>query len=60
MWDKMFQNADWSQPKADTLGLISVKKEILWLWTKYIKGKCKKYTLNENLSMVMYALVHKL
>jgi hypothetical protein len=24
---------------------------------KYIQGKCKKDTLNENLSMVMYALV---
>jgi hypothetical protein len=24
------------------------------------EGKCKKDTLNENLSMVMYALVHKL
>jgi hypothetical protein len=42
------------------LGLISARKEILWVWTRYIEGKCKKGTLNENLSMAMYALVHKL
>jgi hypothetical protein len=27
---------------------------------KFIQGRCKKYTLNENLSMAMYALIHKL
>jgi hypothetical protein len=42
------------------LGLISVRKKFLWIWTRYIEGKCKKDTLNENLSMVIYALIHKL
>jgi hypothetical protein len=37
-----------------------VQKQILWVWTRYIGGKCKKNTLNENLSMAMYALIHKL
>ncbi len=27
---------------------------------RYIEGKWKKYTLNKNISMVMYALVHTL
>jgi hypothetical protein len=49
-----------SDPRHGALGLISAKKEILWIWTRYIEGKCKKDSLNENLSMVMYALVHKL
>jgi hypothetical protein len=47
-------------PGHGALGLINAKKEILWIWTKYTEGKCKKDTLNENLSMVMYALVHNL
>jgi hypothetical protein len=42
------------------LGLINARKKILWVWTRYIEGKCKKDTLNENLSMAMYALVNKL
>jgi hypothetical protein len=43
-----------------TLGLINVRKEILWEWTRYIKGNAKYIYMNENLSMAMYALVHKL
>jgi len=49
-----------SNPGHGALGLISAKNEILWVWTRYIEGKWKKDTLNENLSMAMYALVHKL
>ncbi len=49
-----------ANPGHGALRLISAKKKILWEQTKYIKGKCKKYALNENLSMAMYALVHKL
>jgi hypothetical protein len=49
-----------SDVRHGALRLISAKKEILWIWTKYIEGKCKEDTLNENLSMVMHALVHKL
>jgi len=47
-------------PGHGELGLISARKKILWVWTRYIEGKCKKYTLNKNITMVMYALVHKL
>ncbi len=47
-------------PRNGALGLINVKKKILLIWTRYIEGKCKKDTLNENLSMAMYALVNKL
>jgi hypothetical protein len=47
-------------PRHGALGLINARKKILLVWTKYIEGKCKKDTLNENLSMAMYALVNKL
>jgi len=54
----------WMQSGSDlrhgALGLISARNEILWILTIYIECKCKKDTLNENLSMAMYALVHKL
>jgi hypothetical protein len=49
-----------SDPGHGALRLINAKNEILWIWTKYIEGKWKKDTLNENLSMAIYALVHKL
>jgi hypothetical protein len=49
-----------SNPALGALGLINARKKILWVWTGYIEGECKKDTLNDNLSMVMYALVHKL
>jgi hypothetical protein len=48
-----------SNPALGALGLINARKKILWVWTGYIEGECKKDTLNENISMVMYALVHK-
>jgi hypothetical protein len=47
-------------PEHGAVGLISAKKEILWIWIGYIESKYKKDILNENLSMAMYALVHKL
>jgi len=49
-----------SDPRHGALGLISAKNEIFWVCTRYIEGKWKKYTLNENISMAMYALVHNL
>ncbi len=46
--------------KHGALRLINARKKFLWVLIKYIEGKCKKNTLNENISMAMYALVNKL